>query len=278
MSSPARETLGIIAGKGEYPETLIRAARKGNPSLKIIVVAFQGETKPELEQEADAIAWFRVGQLSKPAAFLKRHNVTEAVMVGQITPDNLFNLRPDLAALILLASLKERNAESIFGKIADYMENKQGIKVLPATTCMQENMPQEGHVCGKKLKKRQLEDALFGMKTAKEVSRLDIGQTVIVRHGTVLAVEGFEGTNECIRRGGALGHGKDVTLVKVSKPHQDMRFDVPCIGPHTILNCREAGVGVIIIDAGKTILLEKEKVFALCEQYGISIHAIPSGD
>lgn len=274
MTDQPRQILGVIAGKGEYPETLIQSARRREPGIKIVICAFWGETKPELEQKADAFCWFRVGQIGKPLAFLKEHGVTEAVMVGQITPGNLFDLRPDLTTLMLLSTLRERNAESIFGKIADYVEQKKGIKILLATTYMEDHLPPAGHVFGPKLKKRQLDDAVFGLRIAKETSRLDIGQTVLVRHGTVLAVEGFEGTNECIRRGGKLGNGKDVILVKVSKPRQDIRFDVPCVGPATIEVCRESGVATIIIDAGRTIVLEQEKIRDLCDKYKITLHAL----
>ena len=273
-TEPSRKVLGVVAGKGEYPETLIRSARKREPGLRIVVCAFLGETKPELEKEADVFRWFRVGQVSKPLDFLVENEVREAVMVGQITPSNLFNLRPDLTALMLLTSLRERNAESIFGKVADYVEQKKGIKILLATTYMEDNIPSAGHVYGPKLKKRQLDDAAFGLRVAKQISDMNIGQTILVRHGTVLAVEGMEGTNECVRRGGELGHRKDVMLVKVSKPNQDTRFDVPCVGPTTINVCHEAGVSTIIIDAAKTIILERDIVEELCGKYKITLHAM----
>ena len=131
-----------------------------------------------------------------------------------------------------------------------------------------------GPVCGPVFKKRQLADADFGYRLVKQTAAMDIGQSIVVRHGTVLAVEAFEGTNACIRRGGELGHRKDVMLVKVSKPNQDMRFDVPVIGPQTIEVCAEAGVSSIAIEADKTLLLEKDKVEALCKEHGIGVHAV----
>lgn len=274
MESPPRSVLGVIAGNGVYPSTMINAARKHVPGIKIVVAAFVGETRPEVEELADAIAWFRVGQIKKPLDFIHGHGATEAVMVGQIAPDNLFTLRPDFHALLLLGSLKQRNAESIFTKIAEYAQEKRGVTILPATTYMDDYLPPNGHICGPKLKKRQLSDAEYGLEIAKEISRLDIGQTVLVRHGTVLAVEGFEGTNACIKRGGELGKRKDVILVKVSKPKQDIRFDVPCVGPFTIETCLEAGVKTIIIDAKKTILLEPILVAQLCDKHGVTLHAM----
>ncbi len=265
--------IGIIAGSGVYPETFIAAARRQCPGVKLVVAAFHGETKPELAEQADATEWFRVAQLGKVIKFFKREGVTEAVMMGQISPRNLFDLRPDLRVLMILARVKERNAETLFGAIADEL-GKDGITVLSATTFLEENLPGPGHVCGPAFKKRQLMDAEFGFRIAKETSALDIGQSVVVRHGTVLAVEAFEGTNVCIRRGGELGNGKDVMLVKVSKPNQDFRFDVPVIGPQTIENCASAGVSGITIEAGKTLLLEKAEVAELCKRHQIGIHAV----
>ena len=270
--TPSR-TIGIIAGSGVYPEVFIAAARRQSPGIRLVVCGFTGETKPELASLVDAIEWARVGQLSKPIKFFRREGADEVVMVGQISPKNLFELRTDLRALMMFARLKARNAETIFGAIADEL-GKDGITVLPATTFLEDHLPGPGSVCGPVFKKRQLADAEFGFHIAKQTSALDIGQSVVVRHGTVLAAEGFEGTNACIKRGGELGRGKDVMLVKVSKPNQDFRFDVPVIGPQTIETCAANGVGAIAIEAGKTLLLEKERVAELCEKHQIGIHAV----
>jgi DUF1009 family protein len=289
ISSPARDggqafpsgyqgmaeqrTIGIIAGNGVYPETFARAARAKSPDVRLVAAAFEGETSAEFLELVDESAWFRVGQLGKMIKFFKAQKAREAIMVGQIAPKNLFDLRPDLRTLMLLARLKERNAESLFGGIADELE-KDHIHLLPATTFLEDLLPEPGAVCGPPLKKRQLEDAEFGFRMAKETSRLDIGQTVVVRHGTVLAVEAFEGTNACIKRGGEQGRGKDVMLVKVSKPDQDFRFDVPVIGPHTIEACVAAGVKSITVEARKTLLLERDTIFKLCQQHEVSMHAL----
>lgn len=266
-------TIGIIAGSGVYPETFIAAARRHSPGIRLVLCAFQGETRPELESMVDATEWIRVGQLSKPIKFFRREGADEAVMMGQISPKNLFDLRPDLRVLMVLARVKERNAETLFGAVAEELA-KDGITLLPATTFLEDHLPGPGHVCGPAFRKRQLSDAEFGFRIAKQTSALDIGQSVIVRHGTVLAAEAFEGTNACIRRGGELGRGKDVLLVKVSKPNQDFRFDVPVVGPQTIETCADAGVGGIAIEAGKTLLLEKDRVAELCERLHIGIHAV----
>ena len=263
--------MGVIAGNGIYPETFARAARRRG--ARTVVAAFRGETREDLAELVDTIEWFRVGQLGKMSKFFQREGVSEAIMVGQIAPNNLYALRPDMRALALLARLKEKNAESLFGGIADELA-KDGIILLPATTFLEDHLPAEGPVCGPALDAEGLEDARFGFGIAKETSRLDIGQTVVVREGTVLAVEAFEGTNACVRRGGELGKGKKVKLVKVSKPKQDFRFDVPVVGPETIRTCVEAGVSAIIIEAGCTLLLGADEVADLCRKHKISLHAL----
>ncbi|RYD35952.1 MAG: LpxI family protein, partial [Verrucomicrobiaceae bacterium] len=230
------------------------------------------ETSPALETTTDAWEWLKVGQLGRLSKFLNRNGVKNAVMCGQIAPKNLFALSPDFRLLLMLAKLRERNAESLFGGIADEL-GKDGITLLSATTFLEDHMPAAGLVCGPARKAKDLADADFGLKIAKETSRLDIGQTVVVRRGTVLAVEAFEGTNECIKRGGALGHGK-ATVVKVSKPGQDFRFDVPVVGPQTIETAARAGVRIVAVEAGRTLLLEREETARLCGELGVSLIAV----
>ena len=266
-------TIGIIAGSGIYPEVFIDAAHAKSPDARLVMAAFHGETRDELANEVAAADWFRVGQLGKMIKFFKKEGVDEAVMVGQIAPKNLFDLRPDVRTMLLLARTKEKNAESLFGGIADELA-KDGITLLPATTFLEDMMPAEGHVCGPLIKEAAMEDARYGFSIAKETSRLDIGQSVVVRNGTVLAVEAFEGTNACIRRGGELGRGKEVTLAKVAKPNQDFRFDVPVIGPDTVKNCVQSGIGVIAIEAGKTLMLAGEEVSSMCDEHKVSILAL----
>lgn len=273
MASTER-TIGVIAGNGIYPETFVRAAK--SRGVRTVVSAFQGETKEELAEEVDVIEWFRVGQLSKLIKFFLKEGVKEAVMVGQIAPSNLYDLRPDLRIIAMLARLKEKNAESMFGAIADELA-KDGVTLISATTFLEDHLPPAGPIYGPKLDAEELEDAEYGFRIAKETSRLDIGQTVVVREGTVLAVEAFEGTNACIKRGGELGKGKKVKLVKVSKPNQDFRFDVPVVGPATVETCQEAGISAIIIEAEKTLVLGDAEVEALCQKHKVSLHAL-AGD
>lgn len=264
------DTLGIIAGNGVYPKLLADAARKSGVE-QIIAAAFTGETDPILEQYVDSIEWMRVGQLSRLLNFFSEHNVHQAIMAGQIAPKNLFDLRPDWKALLLLGKLKRRNAESIFAAIANELAGV-GVELLPATTFLQESLAARGLIAGSSLIRREEEDVDFGWEIAKEIARLDIGQTVIVKNGTVLAVEAFEGTNEAIGRGGALAR-EGAVMVKVAKPNQDLRFDVPVIGVETMRIAAEAKLRVIALESKKTLLLEREEIHKLANRLGISIIA-----
>jgi DUF1009 family protein len=264
------EVLGIIAGNGVYPRLLAHAAR--NAGVKQIVgAAFTGETDPALGHHVDVIEWLRVGQLSKLLKFFRQHKIRHAIMAGQIAPKNLFDLRPDAKALLLLARLKQRNAESIFRAIADELA-KVDVDLLPATTFLEDCLAQAALIVGPKLSRREEEDVDLAWKAAKEIAHLDIGQTVIVKDGTVLAVEAFEGTNNAIKRGGELAR-KGAVMVKVAKPNQDMRFDVPVIGLETIRTAAAAHLRVIAIEAEKTLLLEREEIVDLAKRSGISLLA-----
>ncbi len=268
MQNP--EILGIIAGNGVYPRQLADAARKAG-LRKIIAAAFSDETDPALTQHVDLIEWMRVGQLSRLLRFFREQKIHHAVMAGQIAPRKLFDLRPDWKALLVLAKLKQRNAESIFTAIADELA-KVDVDLLPATSFLEHCLAQAGLVVGPKLSPREEEDVDLGWKIAKEISRLDIGQTVLVKNGTVLAVEAFEGTNEAIKRGGTLAR-KGAVMIKVAKPNQDMRFDVPVIGMETIKVAAEAKLRVIAVEAGKTLLLERSAIVDLARRAKISVVA-----
>ena len=268
MNAP--QVLGIIAGNGVYPRQLADAARKAGVR-KIIAAAFSDETDPALTQHVDLIEWVRVGQLSRLLKFFREQKVHHAIMAGQIAPKNLFDLRPDWKALLVLAKLKQRNAESIFTAIADELA-KLDVDLLPATSFLEDCLAQAGLVVGPKLTRREDEDVALGWKIAKEISRLDIGQTVLVKNGTVLAVEAFEGTNDAIKRGGTLAR-KGAVMIKVAKPNQDMRFDVPVIGVETIKVAAEAKLRVIAVEAAKTLLLERDAIVDLANHSKISIIA-----
>lgn len=262
-----KDALGIIAGNGEFP--LILAREAGQPT---VAVAFDGETDPEIGTLAGEVEWIKVGQLNKLIEVFTSRGVTRAVMAGGITPSNLFkNLRLDFRMMAVAARLKVRNAESIFGAIAEELA-KDGVQLLDPRPFLGNSVPLVGTLTRGKPSKQQQEDIAFGLKIAKEVSRLDIGQTVVVKEGTVLAVEGFEGTDECIRRAGGLAG--EAVVVKVSKPNQDFRFDIPCVGMRTIESCVAGKIAVLAIEAGSSLLLGKEKLLREAEQHDLRMVAV----
>lgn len=267
------ESLGIIAGNRSLPILLAKQARAMGVK-RLVAVGFENETNPDLASLVDEIVWLRVGQLSKLISAFTDRQVHHCVMVGQIAPKNLFDLRPDFRAMSMLLRLKEKNAHTIFGAIGDELK-KDGVELIEATPWLRPLMPEKGFLIGPKLSADQQSDIDFGFRIAKEISRLEIGQSVVVKEGTVLAVEGFEGTDECLKRGGALaGKSGGAVAVKVSKEKHDLRFDIPCFGARTLEVCRDAKISVLAIEAGKTLLLEKEAVEELARRHKITIATV----
>jgi DUF1009 family protein len=255
------------------PLLVARQARQQGVK-KIVAIAFENETNPELAGVVDDIVWLKVGQLSKMIEAFTERGVRHCVMAGQIAPKNLFDLRPDFRAMMMLMRLKEKNAHTIFGAIGDELA-KDGVELIEATPWLQPVMPGVGFHLGPKLSDSQREDMAFGYRLAKEVSRLEIGQTVVVKNGTVLAVEGFEGTDKCLARGGELA-GKDggAVAVKVAKEKHDMRFDIPCIGPRTIEACGQTGVAVLAFEPGRTLLLDREELEEGLRRWKVALTAV----
>ena len=270
LAQASLNTLGIIAGNGVYPRLLADSARRVGVK-KIIAAAFTGETDPALTQHVDVIEWMRVGQLSRLLKFFRDQEIHQAIMAGQIAPKNLFDLRPDWKALLLLGKIKQPNAETIFAAIATEL-SKVEVDLLPATTFLEDSLASSGLIAGPKLSRREEENVNLGWKIAKEIAALDIGQTVIVKDGTIVAVEAFEGTNDAMKRGGTLAR-KGAVMVKVAKPNQDMRFDVPVIGIETVRVATEAKIRAVAVEAGKTLLLEREAIVDLAGRAEISIVA-----
>jgi DUF1009 family protein len=270
MAPPALDTLGVIAGNRSLPLLLARQARSMGVK-RIVAVAFEGETDPELASLVDKIIWVRVGQLSKLISAFTDNAVSQCVMAGQVAPKNLFDLRPDLRAMALLFKLKEKNAHTIFGAIADELK-REGVELIEATPWLQPLMPAQGFHLGPKLSPQQQADIPFGYRIAKETARLEIGQVVVVKNGVVLAVEAFEGTDRCLARGGELA-GKDgqAVAVKVAKENHDLRFDIPCVGPQTLETCAASGISVLALEAGKSLLLEQERMEELVRRHRLAI-------
>jgi DUF1009 family protein len=264
------EPIGLIAGNRTLPLVFARQARQLG-ARRLVAVAFEKETDPGLAGLVDEVVWIKVGQLSKLIEAFKERRINRCVMVGQIAPKNLFDLRPDFRALGLLLRLKEKNAHTIFGAIGDELR-KEGIELISAIPWLEPIMAQEGFRLGPEISDAEREDVQFGFRLAKEVSRLEIGQTVVVKDGTVLAVEGFEGTDKCLLRGGELaGKNGGAVAVKVAKEAHDLRFDIPCIGPNTIESCATAKIRVLAIEAGKNLVLEDEVVARLAKKHAVSV-------
>jgi DUF1009 family protein len=269
MTTPALTHVGLMAGRGRYPLLFCEAA-KAHGVARLVVVAMHGETDPAIASLADEVVWVHVGQLNKAIQSFVQREVRHVVFAGQVKPARLFgDLRPDFRALKLLATLRLRHAESIFGAIADEFE-RDGVHVLPATTFLEESLATLGQLGKVKPKRRVQEDIDLGWRVAREVSRLDVGQTVVVKDGTVLAVEGFEGTDQAILRGGELGHG-GVVVVKVAKPRHDMRFDVPCIGTRSAESLQRAGAVALAVQAGKTLLIDRAETLAALDRAKIAV-------
>lgn len=266
------DKVGLIAGNGNFPLLFATEAKKAGVN-EVIAVAFKKETKPEIEDVCDKVLWIKVGELNKLINFFKNNGAKTAVMAGQITPTSLFSkLKLDLRMIKLLASLKNKKADTIFGGIADELK-KDGILLDDSTRYLKSIMPPPGLINKVKPSKENLEDIDFGLTIAKEIGRLDIGQTVVVKDKAILAVEGFEGTNACILRGGELGK-KNVVVVKTAKPNQDMRFDVPVVGELTLKAAIEAKAKVVAFESYKTLLLDREEVIKLANKNKISLISV----
>ncbi len=267
------DTLGLIAGNRSLPLLLARQARQMGVK-RLVAVGFEGETDPALASVVDKLVWLKVGQLSKLIAAFKEQSVKYCVMAGQIAPRNLFDIRPDLRAMALLFRLKEKNAHTIFGAIADELK-KDGVELIEAIPWLEPLMPRTGFRLGPVPSDAQQADIQFGFRIAKEVSRLEIGQTVVVKGGTVLAVESFEGTDKCLLRGGELaGDAGGAVAVKVAKEKHDLRFDIPCIGPVTLEMCAKSHISVLALESGRSLLLEQEECDRIARQNKLTVVAV----
>ncbi|WOO41901.1 LpxI family protein [Rubellicoccus peritrichatus] len=264
-----QKSLAVIAGRGFYPVLTVELARA--QSIKVQLIAFEGETREEL---FDSFApedrkWIKVGQVGHMLKALQKFGAGYAIMAGQITPRRLFKgLHPDIKAVKILASLKERNAETIFGALATEIKNI-GVHQLDARAFLDSEMADEG-LMAKGRYQPEADTLEHGIRIAKEIARLDIGQGVVVSRGTVLAVEAFEGTDPMLKRSGTFG-AKETLFIKTVKPGQDTRFDVPVFGMQTLDVMTEAGITAAALEASNTIILEKENVLMEAKKRKITL-------
>jgi DUF1009 family protein len=271
MTEKTPDRLCIIAGRGAYPRVLAQSARAQGVK-HICAIAFKKETDAVIDRLADEVAWVPLGSLQTMLDAIKDFHIAHAVMAGQIKPTHLFNVRPDKRMFELLARLKERNAETIFGAVGEELAGI-GVRLMQASLFMESTMPEPGPIGHLAPTAAQWDDIRLGLRVAKATSGLDIGQTVVIKEGTVLAVEAFEGTDDTILRAGSLG-GPGSVVVKVAKRGHDMRFDIPVIGDRTFTSMKKSGAKVLAVEARRSILLDRDELVKLADQRGIAFLAV----
>ena len=261
--------LGLIAGKGDLPKIIAREAR--SQGYSVFAIALEPIAERSLSSHVDEIQWVNIGKFGKLITALKEYGIREAIMAGKVSKSLLYKSRitPDMRAMKLLFSLKNRSDDSILLAITAELE-KEGILLQDITRFSGNILAPEGVLTLKRPTKDEWDDIAFGWTIAKEIGRLDIGQTVVVKNQAVMAVEAIEGTDEAIRRGGQLA-GKNAVVVKVSKPNQDMRFDVPAVGVQTLTTMADVGAKVLAVESKKSLLLDKEQVLREAKRAGISL-------
>ena len=267
--------IGLIAGNGQFPLFFSKAARARG--FCVYAAAYRKETDPGLEKWVDAIEWIYLGQVKKLIRFFKSHEVRDVAMVGGITKTRMFSdVRPDLKALSLVRKAKNTHDDGILRAFASLLES-EGIRVQPSTFLLPELLAPPGCWTRRRPSPDEIQDIQVGWHLAKEIGRLDIGQCVVVGGGSVLAVEAIDGTDATIERGGRLGRGNAV-LVKVLKPNQDLRFDIPATGAQTIRIMHAAGVRALAVEAGRAVVFDREEMIELADRYGIAVVALDDNE
>lgn len=267
------EELLIFAGRGDYPLYALEGARAAGVK-RIVVAGVRGMASKKLLKMADESVVFGVGELQTALNWLSSSGVKQMMLVGQITPMALFRTRFDAFTRQLLTSLPIKNAHTIFGRIIEEVE-KRGVEVIPASCFMGAHLPGAGLHTNRPLTEQEQSDITFGHQAAMGVCDLDIGQTILVKEGMVLAVEAFEGTNATLRRGAKLG-GRGAVMVKVAKRGHDMRFDIPVFGEHTVKLCKKCGIQAVAFQAGRLVMINRDRVIALANRYGIALIGLES--
>ena len=264
------ETLGLLAGIGHLPVDVAQSAKK--LGYKVVAIAVVPETDPELPENADVFYTINVGKVGKILRTLKQNDVKNVTMIGKVTKEVLYKtgvVIPDLTTIRVLASLPDRKDDTIMNAIVKLIEDA-GMHVMDQTVLVRPLLPEPGVLTKRKPTEQEWKDMQFGFRMAKELGRLDIGQTVVVKNQAVMALEAIEGTDACILRGGFLGKG-GVIVAKTAKPAQDNRFDMPSVGTTTLTSMIHAGATGIVIEAGRTLLVDRKRTLAKEEKKGITI-------
>src|SRR5689334_12589083 len=262
---------GLIAGNGKFPFMVVEGARQSG--VELVVAAIREETDPKMEQLVDRVKWVGIGQLGRMIRFFKDEGVEKAIMAGQVKHVQIFSRAvPDARMLKVLLRLPRRNTDALIGAIASELQS-EGIELVDSTFFLQDALPQSGTITRRGPSKQEREDIEYGLEIAREIARLDLGQTIVVRGNACVAIEAMEGTDETISRAGKLARGR-LTVVKVAKPDQDMRFDVPVIGLPTIETMVEAGATCLSITAGKTLMFDRAEMLRAADKNKISVVAV----
>lgn len=266
----AGRKFGLIAGNGRFPFLVLEGARA--EGVEMAVAAIKEETDASIETLARVIEWISVGHLNKLIKFFKREGVTQAIMAGQVKHVQIFKLNalPDLRMAKMLARLKRRNTDALIGAVCDELES-EGITLMDSTTFLQPLLARAGSLTKREPSRHELDDIEYGLHVATELARLDLGQTIVVKNQAVVALEAMEGTDATIRRASELVRGRPLTVIKVAKPNQDMRFDVPVIGLNTMDTLRDCNVTAMSVTADKTLIFDRAETLAVANQHKIAI-------
>lgn len=265
------QTIGLIAGNGKFPILFAREARRQN--IKVVAAAVKGDTSVFLKFFANEMAWFKVGELKNLFSYFKTHGVEKVIMAGQVNPNNLFdrNTAANGEFKELMQALEDRKADTIFRAVAERL-NQEGLQLLDSTFLLKDYLAPKGTLTRRGPTVTELEDISFGQTIAKAMGGLDVGQTVVIKEKAIVAIEAMEGTDKCILRGGQIAR-EGAVVVKMSKPAQDSRFDIPVIGPRTIKHMIRSNAACIAIEAGKTLIIDRDTTVGLANKAEICIVA-----
>jgi DUF1009 family protein len=266
---PPGARYAIIAGNGSFPFLVLEAAR--DQGIEPLVVAIKEEASPELSQKAREVHWLSLGEVSKLLGLLSAHRVERVVLAGQVKHVQLFSsIKPDGLVRRVLGGLHRRNTDALIGAFVRMLEAR-GIQVVDSTLFLKPLLPEAGTLTRRAPDAAEQADIAYGRALAKKIAGLDIGQTIVVADRACVAVEAMEGTDATIERAASLSNGRRLVVVKVSKPHQDMRFDVPVVGPKTIQVMRRANASTLAVDAGKTLLFDRQRLLREADESGIAV-------
>ena len=269
LAGPNPSRYGLIAGNGQLPFLVLEAAR--SRGIEMVVAAIREEASPEIAARAARLHWLGLGELSRLIRVFKQEGVSRALMAGQVKHTQIFSaIRPDWKLMQLLFSLKEKNTDALIGGVAKVLL-EEGIVLEDSTVFLEPLLAEEGILTQRPPTAEERRNLDYGRKVARGLAQFDIGQTVVVADGACIAVEAMEGTDATIRRAAQLADGKPLSVIKVSKPNQDMRFDVPVVGLPTIAVMQECGATALSVDAGKTLLFDRDELIALADAAGIAI-------